>query len=176
MAKRPDKDRAWKDAAKHPVMKAIRGQDSHVKIGVLAEKGGAVKDADGVSAVELAAIHEFGAPKANIPERSFLRRTLHERANDLEKVMGNLAKQVVDGTITMEVALNQLGAVASSWVKNTIAENRVTPPTGDEQNRRKNLRAGQPPDAPTTTLVDTGRMMNAITWLVKMERERRVKV
>ena len=37
--------------------------------------------------VELATIHEFGAPKANIPQRSFLRSTADENRRKYERVM-----------------------------------------------------------------------------------------
>ena len=49
------------------------GKNKKIKIGVLSTSPS--RD-DGVDAVYLASIHEFGAPNANIPERSFLRKTM----------------------------------------------------------------------------------------------------
>lgn len=169
MAKRPDKDRAWKGAIKHPALARIHKRDAHVKVGVLSNGAGAPGQ---IGVVELAAIHEFGSPAANIPERSFIRRTFHDRTADLQRVMGNLAKLIVAEKLTMEQALNQLGGLGAAWVKATIVEGRVEPKSKRETDVRKNRRAGKPDNAPTTTLVDTGRMMNALTWAVQMERGR----
>lgn len=169
MAKRPDKDRAWKGAIKHPSLKAIARQNSHVKVGVLSN---GAHSGEGIGVVELAAIHEFGSPAARIPERSFIRRTFNDRQSDLERVIGNLAKLVVAEKLTMEQALNQLGALAVAWIRNTVTEHRVEPKSTAETDARKNARAGKPVGSPTTTLVDTGRMIGALTWAVQMERAR----
>lgn len=170
MPKKPDMNRAWKGAIRHPALARIRNRDAHVKVGVLSN--GAPTAPGKISVVDLAAIHEFGSPAAGIPERSFIRRTFHDRHGDLVRVIGNLAKKVVAEEITMEIALNQLGAVGAAWVKATIVEGRVEPKTTEATDVAKNRRAGKPDNAPTTTLVDSGRMMNALSWAVQMERQK----
>jgi hypothetical protein len=165
VARRTDSDRAWKQAIKHPALAGIAKRDSHVKVGVLSNGTGV---GGGIGVVELAAIHEFGSPAANIPERSFIRRTFHAKVGVLHTVIGNLAKKVVAQELTMSMALNQLGALGASWVKSTITNHEVTPKTSVATDVAKNRRAGRPDNASTTTLVDTGRMLNAITWAVKL--------
>lgn len=169
MAKSRDRDRAWKSAIKHPAMKRVIKSDAYVKIGVLSD---GTREGPEIGNVELAAIHEFGSPAAGIPERSFIRRTFHEKAGDVERVIGNLAKLVVAGSLTMEQALNQLGSLGTAWIRNTVTEHRVAPKTTHATDVAKNRRAGKPDDAPTTTLVDTGRMIGALTWAVKLERSK----
>lgn len=167
-----DVNRAWKSAIKHPALKRVRRADAHVRVGVLSN---GAHGGDGISVVELAAIHEFGAPAAGIPERSFIRRTFNDRQSDLERVIGNLARKVVADELTMEQALNQLGALSVAWIRNTVTEHRVDPKSTAETDARKNARAGKPAGSPTTTLVDTGRMIGALTWAVELGRAAKVE-
>lgn len=125
--------------------------DQVVKIGVFAGTG------DG-EAVTVAAVHEFGSERAHVPERSFLRRTFHEQKDRFAKAIGNASKRVVAGKLQPEVALGALGVLAATAVKNTIARGpHIPPPLSRETVRRKKSRR---------PLVDTGQLLNSITWKV----------
>lgn len=139
----------------------------HVKVGVLAAHGGNEKREGGITMVELAAIHEFGSPKANIPERSFIRRTFKLKKRQMAEVSQKLARGLLTEKITVERAYAILGAWGAAEVKKTIVDHKVRPLTSKATNRAKNRRAGKPPGAKTTTLIDTGRMMNSITFQVE---------
>lgn len=143
--------RAWKALERR--LSAV--DQARVKVGVV----GAAAEADhgdGISTGELAAIHEFGAPGANIPERSFIRRTFLTKRTEIAAVCAKLAKGIVAGKIEPERALNVLGAFCSTEVKKTITEGAgVPPPLQPETIARKGS------DRP---LVDTGRLLNAISW------------
>ena len=59
------------------LMKRLAGAEHNiVNVGILQSGGASRRHAGGASIVEIAASHEFGAPAAGIPERSFIRRTL----------------------------------------------------------------------------------------------------
>ena len=133
--------------------------NAHVKVGVLGSKGGnAPHDSSGISLVELAAIHEFGSPAAGIPERSFIRRTFIEKRRELEEVITKLARGVVAGKLDMRRALDILGAWASAEVKKTVtAGAHIPPPLKPATIERKGS------DRP---LIDTGRLIGAVTWEV----------
>lgn len=165
-------DRVWRQIMRHAAMQTSQAKESHVKVGVLSDDRGRESVGQGVTVIELAAIHEFGAPGAGVPERSFIRAAMKRHEKDLERVTAALARKYITGELSLEKALNQLGAVSSAWIKKFIADDQVMPPTGAEQNTRKNRRAGKPDDAETTTLIDTGRLMNAITWKVWLGRAR----
>ena len=55
----------------------------------------------GIGRAELAAVHEFGSNEQNIPERSFLRKTMNERKDDfdshLEKSRISILKSIANG-------------------------------------------------------------------------------
>jgi hypothetical protein len=145
-------DKAWQKLKK----RLLKQSDPHVRVGIIAKKGGSA-DHGGISVVELAAVHEFGAPNAGIPERSFIRRTFHEKRKELVKNVEILTKQVFSKELPLNNALDRLGAWGASAVKNTITGEPIPPPLKPKTIERKGS---------TRPLVDTGQLLNAITWEV----------
>lgn len=148
-------DKKWRE-----VMQNIRalGTGPHVRVGVLAERGGNVQHGDaGLTLIELAAIHEFGSPVANIPERSFLRSTFTAKAGELKTVQGKIAQAIVERGMPVAQALNLLGAWAVSAVKSTITGTHIPPPLQPETVARKGS------DRP---LLDTGQLLGSISYVV----------
>lgn len=131
---------------------------SHVVVGVLANKGGTA-DHGGVTMVELAAIHEFGAPKAGIPERSFLRSTMSKQEPALNKLIGRLAHEIVEKGMEVHQALELLGTWGAAAVKKAITTGPGIPP---ELKPETVARKGS-----TRPLVNTGRLLDAITYEVR---------
>lgn len=133
-------------------LKELRG--ARLRVGVLSNDQ---HDPDNpIGLAELAAIHEFGSPAANIPERSFIRRTFREKRPELLDVVRKVAKGTVKGKITAERGLNLLGAWLAAEVKKTVTDGpHIPPPLQPETIARKGS------DRP---LVDTGRLVDAITW------------
>lgn len=132
----------------------------YVKVGVLASAGGNV-DVGGITLTDLAAVHEYGSPAAGVPQRSFIRSTFQRAdvASQLEKLLGKLARNLIADKLEVDKALDQLGAWASNQIKLTI-KNRLT--TGPEpQANKPSTIAAKGSDLP---LVDTGRLLNAVTW------------
>lgn len=149
-------DRVFKE-----LREKIRGiGKAYVKVGVLEANGTTeAKDGDGLTIAELAAIHEYGAPRANIPARSFIRRTFEEStgAESLRAFMVRTARGLIQEKLEVNQALNQLGAFAQSMIKNRIKEH-IPPPLKPATIKRKGS---------STPLVDTGQLINAITWEIK---------
>jgi hypothetical protein len=147
---------------KDTIWRKIRAQVSalgrtHVRIGVLGSKGGNASH-DGITMVELAAIHEFGSPAAHIPERSFIRRTFDVERVAVSAMSAKLAKAVVARRMDHTRALGLLGAWGASAVKNIISKGQhIPPPLKPATVARKGS------DRP---LVDTGRLVGAIQFEV----------
>lgn len=144
-------------------------QESHVKVGIIAKKGGNQPAADGgITMIELAAIHEFGSPAAGIPQRSFIRSTFAR--DDVRKHMGELTGKLVTKVIhgmKLQTALGLLGAWGVSQIKSTIKERQTTGPEPQRNADATIARKGS--DLP---LVDTGRLLNALAWLVRLGANR----
>jgi hypothetical protein len=134
---------------------------SHVKVGVLLSKGGSATTPEGISMVELAGIHEFGAPNAGIPERSFIRSTFARGglgSAGFRALSEKLSKAIVTGKISVAQAYEMFGSWGAGQVKATITEGPgVPPPLKPATIKRKKS------DRP---LVDTGSMKNSISYEV----------
>ena len=135
-----------------------------VRVGVLDEapkKPGTAADgkaARGSRATLLgvAAAHEFGAPAAGIPQRSFIRATVDLKRAEIEKVQADLAAQVAAGKIDGRTALARRGAFVQGVVQQRIAEG-IGPALKPETVRRK--KSSKP-------LIDKGQLRSAITHKV----------
>lgn len=128
-----------------------------VRVGILADtpkrtrtgqKGGKL------SLVEVAFLHEFGAPAARIPQRSFIRATVDKHAAEIRELQTSLAVRVLKGTMSVEQAAELLGAKLAAWCQNAISDGI---PPGLKRPR---------PQGGTKPLVDTGQLKSSITWQV----------
>lgn len=149
-------DRVWKELRR----RVERIGEHHVRVGVLASKGGdqAHEEGSPITLIELAAIHELGSPAAGIPARSSIRKTFDLRKDALARAVAKLARAVVDGRMEYEQALNVLGSWGVQQVKARITSGAgVPPPLQPATIARKGS---------SRPLVDTGRLLNAITWEV----------
>jgi phage gpG-like protein len=142
-------------------------------VGVLANKGGNAQVGEsGLTLVELAAIHEFGSADGHIPERSFIRGTLFARvADQLKHRVTEAVKEIAEDKTDVKTAIGRLGAWAAAEIKNTISRNEADgygdypyPPLADSTIAAKGS---------STPLVDTGQLLNSITWEVVDDRSKR---
>lgn len=148
--------RVW-DRIKKDVMKS---GEPYIKVGVLATQGGNEPHSENspITMVELAAIHEFGSPAANIPERSFIRRTMREKQEQIKKMFAAAAKGMIERRLTYQKSCALIGTFLATSVKNRITqEQHIPPPLQPKTIERKGS------DRP---LVDTGRLVGAITYEV----------
>lgn len=104
---------------------------------------------DGTSVVMVGAVHEFGNDV--VPERSFLRSTMHEERKKYKRQARRLLRRVIAGQITARAALGLLG---------TEAENDVVQKIRDIDTPPLKVRVGGNP------LWDTGHMAGVITHVV----------
>lgn len=139
-------DRVWQKL----VLRLKDLDEKRVKIGVIGKS----------DVAEIATIHEFGAPGANIPARSFIRGTFRDRG-PLTEVTAKLATRVIKGGLVIERALGLLGTWAEAQIKRTI-RNRIPPPLKPATIAAKGS---------SVPLIDTGRLINSITWEITNNSE-----
>lgn len=151
-----DKDRGWK-AFQKVVEELKRGGSYDLKVGVM----GKSKYPDGTSVVDVAIFNEFGTKDAegavHTPERSFMRSTFNEQSEKMVAFAGKLMQRVILGRMDINTALNALGLALSTAIKKKITVDGVPPPNKQSTIDRKGS---------SRTLVDTARMLGAITWAV----------
>ena len=155
----------------------VRG--SYVKAGVL---GGAKDRRPGekIGNVELAVIHEFGAPGAGIPERSFIRRSFTANLPRYQAMLVKLVHGIYEGKVRPAQALGLVGQAMKADIVRTVTQGPEIPPPNSprwfaEKLSRGHWRKGlgkaggvpvSGPIPPPRTLVDTGRMIGSVTYEV----------
>lgn len=163
---------------------ALRGS-AYTKVGVLAdsERGGLHQQGpDGRSAkltvAEIAAIAEFGTEDGTQPPRSFVRSTFDEMREELVQDSRRLIVAVVlDGTMTATQALGILGLKLATGIRAKITQGPGVPPPNAPSTLRRKLakglwnRKGKAASLGPRTLVDTGRLVGAISWAVVIDEK-----
>jgi phage gpG-like protein len=138
-------------------MRKAAAESGGVKVGVF-DTG--ARGADGVTNVQLAAIHEFGAPSKGIPETRFLRGTMDANQAKYVKMEERLALQVIDGKLEPKAALELLGQQAVADVKARVVAQTGMPALKPETIKRKGS---------SKRLIDTGQLLGSITYQLTEE-------
>jgi phage gpG-like protein len=105
----------------------------------------------------IAAVHEFGAPSKNIPERSFLRTAFDENEEELKRAKVTYLRLVFDNRMTLKAAMQKLAVFMEGKVKHKIVSGPFVPLFPETIIRRNKYgRASNKP------LIDTGQLLNSV--------------
>lgn len=159
-----------KDRGSDEMMARLRALSAaRVRVGVLGSKASAPKRApkrkpkkgkrrrrrktraNPASVALIAAAHEFGL---GVPLRSWLRSPIDALEADYRKMAAKLVRQVYDGKIEPDVALERLGLWLVGELKKRMSAGLPVPPLKPETIRRKGS---------SKPLIDTGQTRSAIT-------------
>jgi len=162
MGKVVDKDKGWKRLQE--LSKRLAADDVHVRVGVLDDgRAGSEVRGEGITTGQLAVTMEFGTD--TIPARSWVGLTFDRARAEVQADMQRLLGHLVDGKITVDKALNVLGAKYSAEVKNTVTQGeQIQPPNAPSTLARKMAKTRAGAANAARTLIDTGRMIGAVTW------------
>lgn len=129
------------------------------EVGIFQSKAGR-QDNEGTDNVDLAVIHEFGAPDAGIPERSHFRSTLTKNRDKYLQLIKQLTEKLLKHPEGIEDiddrVLGIVGEVAAGDVKQAIADG-LSPELKPATIKRKGS---------STPLIDSGGYRNSITQRV----------
>lgn len=161
MGKVIDKDKGWNRLQE--LAKRLAANDVHVRVGVLDDGRAGSEDHGGITTGQLAVAMELGT--ATIPARSWVGLTFDRARTEVQADMRTLLGHIVDGKITVDKALNVLGAKYSAAVKNTVTQGeQIQPPNAPSTIARKLAKTRKGASNAVRTLIDTGRMIGAVTW------------
>ncbi len=104
---------------------------------------------DGKPVAMIAAIQEFGAPRAGIPPRPFFRNMIAKKSAEWPKAVGDL---LVQNDYDVEKVLDQAGFAIAGQLRQSIQETN-SPPLAESTIARKGF---------SKPLIDTGHMLNSI--------------
>ena len=128
------------------ITRSMRGKD-RVKVGFPKGTESTILDR--------AVYNEFGT--ATIPERPFMRDGLRDGIPELKQVNKGLVKRIIDGRLTKQQALNQLGMKGVQLIQNSITglKDPANAPSTIERKGSSN------------PLIDTGEMRQSVTHKVE---------
>ena len=156
-----DIDRGWKRL--QALSKQLAANDVHVRVGVLDDGKQGSADRGGITNGMLAVAMEFGT--ATIPARSWIGRTFDQKRDEVQADMARLLGHIVDGKVSVDKALNVLGAKYSATVKNTVTQGeQIPPPNAPSTLARKLAKTARGSAGAVRTLIDTGRLIGSVTW------------
>jgi hypothetical protein len=171
-----DVDKGWKRMQQL----ARQAEGSTVKVGVLAGTPKELRENEptGITNVQLAAIHEYGSPARNIPERSFLRATVDANRGAYNGLIAQMTGLIFDGKLTVGRALSLLGLKVVADVRARIRKG-ISPALADSTLRRKLAKGGpgrgKRNRGKSVPLIDTGQLINSITHVVELKSGKRTK-
>jgi len=115
------------------------------------------EEAEGVSVIDYATYNEFGTTR--IPARPFMSKTEELYKEPTFKFANFLVGRIIDGKITPNLALKNIGEKYKSYMQKTIrdAKNWAIP-NADSTVKQKGS---------TSPLIDTGRMVGSVSYEVE---------
>jgi len=140
-----------------PGLSALRERMKDANRAVLVGVPAGKSEPDGTSLALIAAVHEFGSPENNIPERSFIRAGILRGRPKFERLNAANLRLVVLGKKTVEQAIEQLGVVASGEVKREFTVGTFEPLKPATIARKGSSKP----------LIDTGNLRQAITYVIE---------
>ena len=150
-----DRDTGWAALFK----RAKDAKDGRVKVGVLADDAkGDVETEGGLTVAELATVLHYGTSDGQIPPRPFLSMAFDEQRPALTAMGDKLISAVITGAVTAEKALNLMGLKLATEAKRVISVGAKLAPNAPSTVAQKG--SARP-------LVDTGRLLGAITWAIE---------
>ncbi len=163
----------------------IAGRMSNATVVNVGFKEGAT-EADGTSIPMIAAIQEFGAPRAGIPPRPFFRNMIAAKKGEWPQAIADL---LVANDFDARATLTQTGEAVSAQLKQSITDTNDPPlspvtvmlrsmrrenpnlviSASTVVEARRRVAAGQTPKANTSTkpLIDTGEMQQQVGFFVE---------
>ena len=141
-----------KDLGYSRIFKDIKSMDGKgVKVGIM---GGT--SAKGVSVIDYAVWNEFGTK--HIPKRPFMQRTADESLAETLKFTEHLVGKMIDGGISSDLVLKNLGEFYVKKIKMTIRNAKEwAAANADSTIARKGS---------SSPLIDIGLMVNSVTYEV----------
>jgi hypothetical protein len=111
-----DTDLGWNEI----IGKIERANGKSTKVGVV---GAAARRrmASGLTVAQVAAVHEFGSPEANVPERSFIRAAVDDNrdaiVDEVDRVCGAILEP---GPDELRAGLETIGAQVAGFIQDKI--------------------------------------------------------
>ncbi len=164
-------DRGWKRIQREFLAKS-GGAAS--RVGVQGPEADA-EDHPGMTNVKLFSIHEFGSPKANIPERPVFRSVFDAKRKSYERSLAKMGRDLLLGKTTREAELRLIGEDYRADMIDYVRKGKVKPPLAQATVEAR-LKKGGPKAAgregkkgrsENIPLWDTGQMLGSLSVVLE---------
>lgn len=115
---------------------------------------------------QIARVHEFGSPAQNIPARPFLTAGVTESKPEIVAQMKQASIDMLAGKDGGK-SLNKAGLIGQSAVKKYVVAGDFAPLSPKTIKARSNARSNG--NGGTKPLIDTGQLLNSITYVIRSE-------
>lgn len=135
--------------------KILVNLETKVQVGVFDSAG--MSNSGELTLAELATIHEYGSANGHVPERSFIRSTMHGHANEYKNLIITLIHSVFEKKTTIKDVCVRLG----NWGVDKIQENirgHIPPPLKESTIVAKGH---------SLPLIDSGKLYDAVEYKVE---------
>lgn len=160
-----DKDFGWQKVLIESSLLALK---PYVQVGIQGESALAQKENNAkATVVDIATFHEFGAPNANIPERSFMRSTYDKKEKTYLEILAGFKDRILNprDNLSVNKALRILGEKMKLDIQKTIREG-LNPPWA-ASTREARIKKSSGAIIAETPLIDTGQMLRSIHYKVE---------
>jgi phage gpG-like protein len=122
---------------------------------------------DGTPVAYVAAIHEYGSPKNNIPMRPFFRPTIKKNQTNWTAILTKGAKAVFNGKESIGSVLDKVASLAAGQIRQAISEIKSPPlKAATIANKLRKYKDQSTVGNLNKPLVDSGVLLNSITHVV----------
>lgn len=156
----------------HETMRALIKKNVYVGIPADSKKRDSIETKKGdkpsrVTNAQLGYINEYGSPANNIPARPFLVPGVKESAPQVVNILKAAVITTQNSAENVDITLNKAGQKARDTVKRRIQQSTDMEPLSEvtkkiRATRKRNRRTGV-----MKPLIDTGQMLNSITYVVR---------
>lgn len=130
---------------------------SEIEIGILGDGKGSTYLDSGATTLQIANIHEFGAPDAGIPSRSFIRAGFDKNKSDIIKQGEDLLTDVIALNLEPGPMMEAIGEASVGKIQEFLTELKK-PPLKPITIKLKGS---------SNPLIDTGQLRDSITHKVR---------
>ena len=137
------------------------------KVFVGVPDGGGSRDDGKMTNAQLAYIHEFGSPANNIPARPFLTAGIQAGKDSILVHMKKASTDILAGK-DGQASLNKAGLAGQAAVKKYIVAGEGFSPLKAQTLKRREA-ARKSGVAGSKPLIDTGQLLNSITYVIRQK-------
>ncbi len=137
-----------------------------LRVGFLGDGTAKRDEDDGITNPQLAAVHEFGYPEGNIPERPFMGPSFDKQREKYREQMRALILRAGSDAAAMERGLGRIGVGMVSDIRDFIVGGASVGRDNSDEVKRRKAKNSSGTKWGIRTLVDTGQMVRSISWVV----------